>query len=76
MMELFLWAGSAVGVVLGLVHAVYVYRCNAARARGLYAAVWTFGLWTLFGTYVLAFWLIGWVGRAAIRRRRVVTEHE
>ena len=63
-----LWAGSLVGVLLGLAHAAYVYRVAAQavpvgaepnHTRGLYFALWTFGLWLVFGSYVLILWLIG-----------------
>ena len=63
-----MWAGSAVGVLLGLAHAAYVYRVVAHgvpvgaepnHARGIYFALWTFGLWLLFSSYVLILWLIG-----------------
>ena len=57
-----------IGLILGLVHASYVYRLIASdvrrsgapdQARGLYYAVWTLGLWILFGSYVLILWLAG-----------------
>ena len=63
-----LWAGSVVGVLLGLAHAAYVYRVIANETpagtapnhtRGLYFALWTFGLWIIFGSYVLVLWLAG-----------------
>lgn len=67
-----LWIGAAVGALLGLFHAGYVYRLHltdagrvpggasaAARARALYYALWTFGLWVLLGSYVLYLWLVG-----------------
>ena len=76
-MDLFLWIGSAIGAALGFLHGVYLYRKITARAsaggatginvRGLYYAVWTFALWTLFGSYVLAFWLIGGIGSLTVR---------
>ncbi len=80
-MGMFLWIGSALGAVLGLVHGIYVYRDIAARAdgtgagagnrsRALYHGVWTFALWTLFGSYVLAFWLIGTAARALAGLKR------
>jgi hypothetical protein len=42
------------------------------NARGLYYAAWTFVLWTVFGSYVLAFWLIGGIAEplARLGRRR------
>jgi hypothetical protein len=67
-----LYIGSAVGALLGLFHAVYVYRQQLADARNTpsgisfgtklragYYALWTFGLWALFGSYVLYLWLLG-----------------
>jgi len=68
-MILLLWIGSVCGAILGLLHAFYLYRQIAARyaragafgvnVRGLYYSIWTVALWTLFGSYVLALWLIG-----------------
>ncbi len=76
-MDLFLWIGSAIGAVLGLLHGAYLYRKITARAsaagaaginvRGLYYAIWTFALWTIFGSYVLAFWLVGSIGSLTVR---------
>lgn len=63
-----IWAGSIVGAVLGLIHAVYVYRVVSVRAPdntspnhmpAVYFALWTFVLWVLMGTYVLVLWLAG-----------------
>ena len=67
-MTTLLWTGTIVGALFGLLHAVYVYRLIAAEApadapahngRALYYAAWTLGLWMLFGSYVLALWIIG-----------------
>ncbi len=65
----FLWLGSALGVLLGLTHGVYLYRQIAARTptgrgpggndQGLDYALWTLRLWTLVGSYILAFWILG-----------------
>ena len=78
-MALFLWIGCACGATLGLLHALYLYRQIAARnstagapdinRRGLYYGIWTFVLWTVFGSYVLAFWLIGAIASALIGLR-------
>lgn len=65
----FLWIGSALGAFLGLLHGVYLFQQIAPRARasgipggkaqGLYYGLWAFALWTLFGSYVLALWILG-----------------
>ncbi len=68
-MDVFLWIGSTLGAVLGLLHGFYLYRQQTVRVFasgnrgrrliGLYYALWAFALWTLFGSYVLAFWILG-----------------
>jgi hypothetical protein len=79
-MAFFLWIGSAFGATLGLLHALYLYRQIAARystagaigvnRRGLYYGIWTFALWTIFGSYVLAFWLVGGIANVLLRLTR------
>lgn len=76
-MEIFLWIGSALGAVIGLLHGFYLYRQQTARVFaggnsgrrviGLYYGLWTFALWTLFGSYVLAFWILGSVAYLFVR---------
>ena len=70
-----LWAGAALGAVLGVIHAVQAYRQRvadegASPGRAAYFAFWAFALWILFGAYLLAFWIIGAVGLAISRLRR------
>jgi branched-subunit amino acid ABC-type transport system permease component len=56
----FLWIGSALGAVPGLLHGIHLYRQQAARPlTGAYYGLWAFALWTLFGSYLLAFWILG-----------------
>ena len=65
----FLWLGSAFGAIFGMLHGIYLYRQQAAcalasgttggKAIGLYYGLWAFALWTLFGAYVLALWVLG-----------------
>jgi hypothetical protein len=65
----FFWIGSALGAVVGLLHGIYLYRQQAARAPvndptgnraiGLYYGLWAVVLWIVFGAYVLAFWILG-----------------
>lgn len=70
-MSTLLLAGTAVGAVLGIVHAWGVYRGLVrdlsvgshrhpmrVRARAWYSALWTAALWTAFGSYVLVLWLL------------------
>ena len=76
-MTAFLWAGSALGAVLGFFHGIHLFRRQAARtahrgtvhstAIGLYYGFWAFALWTLFGAYLLAFWILGAAGCAVSR---------
>lgn len=72
----FLWIGTGLGALFGLLHGIYVFRqqisATGSRAAGLYYGFWTFALWLLFGAYALAFWVAGAIAYAisAIRRRR------
>ena len=73
----FLWIGSALGALLGLLHGTYLFQQVAPRARarripggpaqGLYYGLWAFTLWTLFGSYVLALWLLGVLAYPIVR---------
>ncbi len=76
-MDNFLLIGSALGALLGLLHGVYLFRQIAVRApadgipggkaQGLYYAIWAFILWILFGSYVLAFWILGLLAYPIVR---------
>lgn len=66
-MMAFIWIGTSLGAVLGLLHGISVFRQQSTRAGGsfgkaLYFALWTLALWVVFGAYVLAFWILGAVG--------------
>ena len=63
--------GTLFGAIVGLAHAWYVYANYlsdhagglpqprlAVRFSALYFALWTLLLWMLFGTYVLALWIV------------------
>jgi predicted lysophospholipase L1 biosynthesis ABC-type transport system permease subunit len=63
--------GSAVGAVIGAMHAIGLMRRIAARAdhafpalppgklwTPLYYGLWTVLLWTVFGAYVLYAWIL------------------
>lgn len=72
--------GMGIGALLGLAHAIGVYRSRTKtghgagvvgrHARGLYCAIWTLGLWTVFGPYVVAIWVIAAPVYLAHRLRR------
>ena len=73
------WAGSILGVILGLAHGAYVFgkisRPIAGTSppdylRGLYYAAWVVLLWIVFGAYVLVLWLAGALVYAALGRMR------
>lgn len=71
-MDQFLLWGTVLGALCGALHAPLVYRNRvadegASPLRAAYFAAWTFGLWTLFGAYLLAFWLIGAAGMMVSR---------
>jgi hypothetical protein len=62
------WVGTLVGAILGVAHAVYVYRVVAHgvptgtspdQVRGIYFAIWTVLLWILLGSYIVVLWLAG-----------------
>jgi len=79
-MATLLWIGSLLGVVIGVLHAVYLYRQHVARtpvdqAGAVYRGLWALGLWTLFGSYVLVLWIIGVIAYSVSKvmpRRRAV----
>ena len=71
----FLWAGAVLGALFGVIHAAQAYRQRvadegASPGRAAWFALWAVALWTLFGAYLLAFWIIGAVGLAISRLRR------
>jgi len=75
-----IWLGTAVGFVAGLIHAVHlVGEHHATGSNGLavtiYRAIWALILWSLFGAYLLALWILGSVlmllsGGPPLQRRR------
>lgn len=66
-----LWIGTVLAVIIGLTHAVYVYRQEigeyravlgrhalTVRLRASYYALWTLVLWLLLGVTVIFYWAI------------------
>src|SRR5262249_48761620 len=69
-MSSFLWIGTGLGAFFGLLHGTYLYRQHIALrspATGLYYGLWAFILWTLFGAYVLVFWILGLIAYPIVR---------
>jgi Na+/proline symporter len=65
-MGLFIWWGTLLGALLGFAHAAQIVLSRRASkfdsgAKTLWTALWVWALWTLFGAYVLALWIIGLV---------------
>lgn len=63
-MSTFLLAGAFIGGFVGLLHAVQIFGERLRRGTGgvlsaAWFALWTMALWTVFGAYVLAFWVFG-----------------
>lgn len=63
-MAAFLWVGAGIGALMGVLHSVLMFRQKRAGVgsgfgMALYFSVWTLALWTLFGPYLLFFYLLG-----------------
>ena len=66
-MSILLWTGTVLGAVIGVIHAIHICREKVmANSPGgaVYAALWAVVLWTLFGAYLLVFWIVGTLGLA------------
>jgi hypothetical protein len=66
MTEFFL-VGALIGLIISLLHVVYLSKVvaigansatSSTRLAALNFALWTGGLWILMGAYVLGLWLI------------------
>ena len=64
----FILIGTAVGLMIGLMHTAYLTRVVASGGETgtkaswisvLNFAGWTLLLWLLMGAYVVGFWLVG-----------------
>ena len=73
MLSLVFWAGTLIGAVAGLAHAVQIVTTQSglpgrnAGSAAVYRAVWAVALWTIAGGYLLMMWLVGLVLRPLIR---------
>ena len=70
----FLWTGTIAGAVVGLFHMLFTFSTRLGQPglsplKTLWQGVWTWVLWTLFGAYVLAFWILGAVCLGVARLR-------
>ena len=60
----FIWIGTLMGAAVGFLHFLQTLTARLGKPgtsaiRTLWQALWNWALWTLFGAYVLFFWLIG-----------------
>lgn len=65
-MSEFIWYGTVLGAILGAFHFLHILFSRLGQPGTnligtLWQGLWTWALWTLFGAYVLAFWLLGLV---------------
>lgn len=63
-MNTFIWAGMSLGTALGFLHmlhflSVRLRKPHLSKAKTIWQALWIWGLWALFGAYVLALWIAG-----------------
>ncbi|UWQ27827.1 hypothetical protein [Leisingera sp. M523] len=52
------------GAIVGFLHMLDVFRARLDRPglaynKTVWQGIWTWFLWTLFGAYVLTFWILG-----------------
>jgi len=73
-MNALLQLGLALGAIAGAAHACGLLRARRRRPHAVYSpsravpvVLWTVGLWTLFGTYVLSLWLLATLVYAGTR---------
>ena len=68
-MTILITVGMLAGAIIGLFHAGYVYRIAAVggHLRASYHALWTLGLWLLFGPMMLVLWVVSVVAYAIAR---------
>jgi len=66
--------GLGFGALAGVAHAYGLLRARRGRPAvgnaclsAAYVALWTLGLWMLFGTYVLSLWLLATLVYAGTR---------
>ncbi|MDH3665335.1 MAG: hypothetical protein OEN23_00215 [Paracoccaceae bacterium] len=74
-MQNFLTIGAVIGLLIGLAHALELFQRRSPQIGSVgaaYSAIWTVLLWTLFGAYLLAFWLIGLAGMGLSRLWRTM----
>ena len=76
-MTYLLWTGAFVGLVIGFFNMLNVVSTRLGQPglkpiKTLWQGLWIWLLWTVFGAYVLVFWIAGLLllGSAQVVRRR------
>jgi hypothetical protein len=77
-MNTWILIGLGFGALAGTAHAYTLLRARRSRPRtpgeqesSASIALWTVGLWTLFGTYVLTLWVLAMAAYAGTRAYRL-----
>ncbi|MCG7522507.1 hypothetical protein [Ruegeria sp. Ofav3-42] len=72
----FFWIGTAIGAAIGLLNMLFILSSRLGQtglnqAKTIWQGLWVWALWTVFGAYVLALWLLGvvFLGLSRILRR-------
>ena len=73
-MSEFILIGALLGAAVGLLHLAHTLATRLGQPelnpiKTLWQGLWVFLLWTAFGAYVLAFWIVGLVCMAVSRLR-------
>ncbi|MEW2915338.1 hypothetical protein [Leisingera sp. JC11] len=63
-MSTYLLVGTAMGAIVGFLHMLNILQARLGRPglapfKTVWQGIWTWILWTLFGAYVLTFWILG-----------------
>jgi hypothetical protein len=82
LITLILWLGMALGFAIGFLHATQIIAIGSNDSSPdsffarLYRAAWAMGLWTLFGAYLLALWILAFILRQVFANTTTAGERE
>ena len=75
----YFWVGAALGFVVGFINFLSIVSSRLGIAelsaqKTLWIGLWIWALWTIFGSYVLVFWIVGLILFGATRLLHRVDE--